>query len=93
VVGDDTFGGGGGRRLLGLAPRRHFLHAAWLTLDHPITGAKLDLRSRLPADLHAAVTAALAAAGGGGGGQGGAPTEQGHGDDILEYVGFYQRDD
>jgi 23S rRNA pseudouridine1911/1915/1917 synthase len=85
VVGDDTYGGGGGRRLLGLAPRRHFLHAAWLTLDHPITGAKLDLRSRLPADLHAAAMAALAAAG--------VSTEQRDGDDFLEHVGFYQRDD
>lgn len=85
VVGDDTYGGGGGRRLLGLAPRRHFLHAAWLTLDHPITGAKLDLRSRLPADLHAAAMAALAAAG--------VLTEQRDGHDFLEHMGFYRRDD
>jgi 23S rRNA pseudouridine1911/1915/1917 synthase len=34
VMGDDTYGGGGGRRLLGLAPRRHFLHAAWLLFRH-----------------------------------------------------------
>ncbi len=85
VVGDDTYGGGGARRLLGLAPRRHFLHAAWLTLDHPITGAKLDLRSRLPADLHAAAMAALAAAG--------VLTEQRDGHDFLEHMGFYRRDD
>jgi 23S rRNA pseudouridine1911/1915/1917 synthase len=51
VVGDDTYGGGGGRRLAQLPPRRHFLHAAWLRLPHPLTGAPLELRSPLPADL------------------------------------------
>ena len=51
VVGDDTYGGGGGRRLLGLPPRRHFLHAAWLEFPHPVTGAPVELRSPLPADL------------------------------------------
>ena len=57
VVGDDTYGGGGGRRLAGLPPKRHFLHAAWLTLPHPITGATLELRSPLPADLRASLLA------------------------------------
>ena len=38
VVGDDTYGGGGGRRLVGLPPRRHFLHAAWLRLHAPGVG-------------------------------------------------------
>jgi 23S rRNA pseudouridine1911/1915/1917 synthase len=51
VVGDDTYGGGGGRRLAALPPRRHFLHAAWLRLPHPETGALLELRSPLPDDL------------------------------------------
>jgi 23S rRNA pseudouridine1911/1915/1917 synthase len=51
VVGDDVYGGGGGRRLVKLPSRRHFLHAAWLRFRHPITGADLDVRSRLPADL------------------------------------------
>ncbi|HEU4565287.1 MAG TPA: RluA family pseudouridine synthase [Gemmatimonadaceae bacterium] len=51
VVGDDTYGGGGGRRLVGLPPRRHFLHAAWLSFRHPVTGAPLELRSPLPGDL------------------------------------------
>ncbi len=51
VVGDDTYGGGGGRRLTDLPPRRHFLHAAWLRFRHPITGEVLDLRSPLPEDL------------------------------------------
>jgi len=48
VVGDDTYGGGRGRRLVGLDAPRHFLHAAWLRLRHPITNAVLDLRSPLP---------------------------------------------
>lgn len=51
VLGDDTYGGGGGRRLAGLPPRRHFLHAAWLRLQHPVTGESLDFRSPLPDDL------------------------------------------
>ena len=51
VVGDDTYGGGGGRRVVALPPHRHFLHAAWLRFRHPITGAEMDLRSPLPDDL------------------------------------------
>ncbi len=51
VMGDDVYGGGGGRRIAGLASKRHFLHAAWLQLDHPITGAPMDIRSPLPDDL------------------------------------------
>jgi 23S rRNA pseudouridine1911/1915/1917 synthase len=58
VVGDDTYGGGGGRKLVGLAPRRHFLHAAWLVFRHPVTGASIDLRSPLPDDLHRALVVA-----------------------------------
>lgn len=58
VAGDDTYGGGGGRKLLGLPPRRHFLHAAWLIFDHPVTGETMDLRSPLPPELHAALIAA-----------------------------------
>jgi 23S rRNA pseudouridine1911/1915/1917 synthase len=57
VVGDDTYGGGGGRRLAALPPKRHFLHAAWLRLPHPETGAMLELRSPLPADLRASLLA------------------------------------
>ena len=57
VVGDDTYGGGGGRRVVGLAPRRHFLHAAWLRFRHPITGHEVDVRSPLPADLRASLSA------------------------------------
>lgn len=51
VIGDDTYGGGGGRKLAALPPRRHFLHAAWLRFRHPVSGAVVDLRSPLPADL------------------------------------------
>ena len=51
VVGDDVYGGGGGRKLAGLPPRRHFLHAAWLVFRHPVTGETLDLRAPLPEDL------------------------------------------
>jgi len=55
VMGDDVYGGGGGRRMVGLAPKRHFLHAAWLQFNHPITGAPMDIRSPLPDDLKASL--------------------------------------
>jgi 23S rRNA pseudouridine1911/1915/1917 synthase len=58
VVGDDTYGGGGGRKLVNLPPRRHFLHAAWLIFRHPVTGEPVDLRSPLPEELHRALAAA-----------------------------------
>lgn len=58
VVGDDTYGGGGARRLLALPPRRQFLHAAWLIFPHPVTGTPVELRSPLPADLVRALAAA-----------------------------------
>jgi len=55
VMGDDVYGGGGGRRVAGLPPKRHFLHAAWLAFNHPVTGKPLDFRSPLPADLRHAL--------------------------------------
>ena len=55
VLGDDTYGGGGGRRLAGLPPGRHWLHAAWLRFSHPVTGVMVDLRSPLPSDLTASL--------------------------------------
>jgi 23S rRNA pseudouridine1911/1915/1917 synthase len=55
VMGDDVYGGGGGRRIVGLAPKRHFLHAAWLQLNHPITSAPMDIHSPLPDDLKASL--------------------------------------
>ena len=58
VVGDDTYGGGGGRRLIALPARRHFLHAAWLKFRHPISGASIDLRAPLPDDLRRSIAAA-----------------------------------
>ena len=60
VVGDDTYGGGGGRKLFGLPARRHFLHAAWLVFRHPVSGETIDLRSPLPEDLHRALVEATA---------------------------------
>src|SRR5678810_1117882 len=58
VVGDDTYGGGGGRKLMALSARRHFLHAAWLVFRHPVSGETIDLRSPLPDDLHRALVVA-----------------------------------
>ena len=55
VMGDDVYGGGGGRRVAGLPAKRHFLHAAWLAFNHPVTGKPIDLRSPLPPDLAAAL--------------------------------------
>ncbi len=61
VMGDDTYGGGGGRRVTGLPAGRHALHAAALRFLHPITGEWLALRSPLPADFDAAVRAVAGA--------------------------------
>lgn len=58
VVGDDTYGGGGGRKLVNLPPRRHFLHAAWLVFRHPVSGETIDLRAPLPEELHRALVVA-----------------------------------
>ena len=80
VVGDDTYGGGGGRRLVGLPPKRHFLHAAWLVLRHPVSGQEMDLRSPLPPELkHSLATVA------------GESSWFAH-PDPLEYLGFYRAD-
>lgn len=81
VVGDDTYGGGGGRRLVSLPPHRHFLHAAWLRLRHPITGQQLDLRAPLPAEL----VASLARVAG--------DASLATGPDPLETFGFYDDHD
>ena len=51
VVGDDIYGGGGARRIVGLPPQRHFLHAAWLVFNHPVSGAQLEFRAPLPEEL------------------------------------------
>ena len=80
VVGDDTYGGGGGRRLVDLPPKRHFLHAAWLVFTHPASGAELDVRSPLPADLRRSLAAAA----------GESSHEWLSHPDPLEYLGFYR---
>ena len=46
VVGDPEYGRSGA---LGL--ERQFLHAEHLAFEHPVTGARVDVRSPLPADL------------------------------------------
>ncbi|HUO52024.1 MAG TPA: RluA family pseudouridine synthase [Gemmatimonadaceae bacterium] len=80
VAGDDTYGGGGARRLLALPPRRHFLHAAWLIFPHPVTGLPIDVRAPLPEDL----VRSLAAAAG--------PDVPLH-PDPLDQFGFYRLSD
>ena len=80
VVGDDTYGGGGARRLVALPPRRQFLHAARLVFTHPVTGAAVDLRAPLPADL----TRSLAAVAG-------MPELSAH-SDPLDFFAFYDGD-
>ena len=68
VVGDPVYGGGAPRRsdataaaaeALHRATGRQALHAAWLRLPHPLTGAVLDLRSEWPPDLMPALALAL----------------------------------
>lgn len=81
VVGDDTYGGGGGRKLVRLPPRRFFLHAAWLTFQHPVSGETVDLHSPLPDDLRTALEAVA-----------GPDIVFAH-HDPLEYFGFYRSDD
>jgi 23S rRNA pseudouridine1911/1915/1917 synthase len=60
VLGDETYGGAGARKAGGLAPERHFLHAAWLRFRHPETRAECDFRSELPVDLRQALASAAA---------------------------------
>jgi 23S rRNA pseudouridine1911/1915/1917 synthase len=81
VVGDDTYGGGGGRRLVMLPSKRHFLHAAWLRFRHPVSGETIDLRSPLPPELHRALVAVSG------------PDVDLSDRDALEYFGFYRTDD
>ena len=80
VVGDDTYGGGNARRLMGLPPKRQFLHAAWLVFKHPVSGELLDFRSKLPEDLTQSLIAASEMA-----------DLIAH-PDPLEYLGFYRVD-
>ena len=77
VVGDDTYGGGGGRRLVALPPKRHFLHAAWLIFAHPVSGQQIELRSPLPPDLRTSLIRI---------GDGTIPADE---PDPLDRLGFY----
>jgi 23S rRNA pseudouridine1911/1915/1917 synthase len=81
VAGDDTYGGGGGRRLIALSPRRHFLHAAWLRFRHPVSGESIDLRAPLPDDLRRSLAAAAHD-----------PSLETH-PDPLDHFGFYRDTD
>jgi 23S rRNA pseudouridine1911/1915/1917 synthase len=81
IVGDDTYGGGGGRKLVGLPPERHFLHAAWLRFAHPVTRASMEFRRPLPPELQNALSQAA--------GRDAAPA----GADALEYFHFYEEAD
>ena len=80
VVGDDTYGGGGGRKLMSLPGRRHFLHAAWLRFRHPATGVEVELRSPLPSDLVRSIESAAG------------PDIAFADTDPLEYFGFFRHD-
>jgi 23S rRNA pseudouridine1911/1915/1917 synthase len=80
VVGDDTYGGGGGRKLIKLPSTRHFLHAAWLKFRHPATNVEMDLRSPLPPDLRTSLAAAAED-----------PSLETH-PNPLDFFGFYSDD-
>jgi 23S rRNA pseudouridine1911/1915/1917 synthase len=80
VMGDDTYGGGGGRRVTGLPAGRHALHAAALRLLHPITGQVMAFRSPLPPDLDAALRAIAGA------------HQPPVGENLLELYGFHSGD-
>jgi len=56
VVGDAVYAGRSPGETYGL--ERQFLHAARLAFDHPVTGARVDVRSPLPEDLAAALAQA-----------------------------------
>ncbi len=54
ILGDGRYGGGGdAARALGL--QRPFLHSWRLAMDHPVTGARIELEDPLPPDLDAAL--------------------------------------
>ncbi len=80
VVGDDTYGGGGARRLVNLPGKRHFLHAAWLVFKHPVTAQLMDFRSPLPVDVRESLMTVSEM------------SELIAHPDPLEYLGFYRVD-
>lgn len=66
VIGDDRYGTGRATRTTRgtrrerriLAPGRLFLHAAELSIDHPVTGVRLSWSSPLPPDLRSVLEGA-----------------------------------
>lgn len=56
VVGDPTYGDGPA-----FGVERQWLHAAQLTLPHPVTGEELSFSSQIPGDLQQSLAAARAA--------------------------------
>lgn len=88
VVGDAVYGGGGHRRVSGAARvaaaaiersvPRQALHAAWLRLPHPASGARIEVRSEWPADLGSGLAAAS-----------GDPRLVDR-PDMLDYLGFFE---
>jgi 23S rRNA pseudouridine1911/1915/1917 synthase len=86
VVGDPVYHGGGSRRMSGVgraaadalerATPRQALHSAFLSFRHPATGREVECRSEWPADLRAALTAAL-------------PSVRVAGAEPLSYLGFF----
>ncbi len=63
VVGDRRYGGPGPAGWHPLPADRHFLHAATLAFDHPVTGERLAFASPLPADLQAVLDEVTAGTG------------------------------
>ncbi|MET0849726.1 MAG: RNA pseudouridine synthase, partial [Candidatus Rokuibacteriota bacterium] len=51
VMGDATYGDAGAAALFG----RPMLHAALLGFVHPVSGARIECRATIPADMQAAV--------------------------------------
>jgi 23S rRNA pseudouridine1911/1915/1917 synthase len=92
VVGDDIYGGGGGRRLASLPTRRHFLHAAWLIFHHPLSGEQMDLRAPLPSDLRQSllVMSGMLPEQGGAAESGESATLSSNTPDLLDHFGFFR---
>jgi len=88
VVGDPVYGGGGHRGVSGAGRSgaaalersvpRQALHAAWLSLPHPASGDRVEVRSEWPADLRPALAAAS-----------GDPRLVDR-SEVLDYLGFFE---
>lgn len=51
VLGDDVYGARDVNRRFASSATRPMLHARRLTFDHPVTGARLDIKAPLPEDM------------------------------------------